>query len=177
MRNMIPRKMVSSRFKHNPIWFYHLYIKKTKGSKWEFYGEYDSADSAIADAQLYRPYDYKIVRKTSHIRYYHEEHNPVCPKCGDDKIKTWHSGGYWKAQCQRCLWHGLEKSLKNPLLETVGAAAVTGVGLGVGFKAVDWATKRFRKNPIRRRKVSRKGLSILPLALVGGLAWLIWRNR
>lgn len=36
----------------------------------------------------------------------------LCPKCGSNKIETWRAGGYNKARCLVCLWHGLLKSLK-----------------------------------------------------------------
>ena len=35
-----------------------------------------------------------------------------CPKCDNKNILIWYSGGRYKAQCQSCLWHGLQKSLK-----------------------------------------------------------------
>ena len=152
--------------------------------------------------------------------------------------------------CRKCAKEGKFR-LVNPLLETLGASAITGLGLGAGFvgakKVLDkvWKNPKLpmsemarmlkgmvtesdmgqlrpvlgtdkviavlediarrrslrttlpvysalieltghklpartvygRKNPIKRRKVRRKGLPILPLALIGGLAYLIYKNR
>ena len=43
------------------------------------------------------------------------------------------------------------KKRKNPILETIGAAAITGVGIGAGFKVVDAAWNKMfkRKNPAK----------------------------
>ena len=64
----------------------------------------------------------------------------------------------------------------NPLLETIGTAALTGVGLGVGFKAVNWGTsKLLGKNPVpwsknkSRVKLSREGPRQIKVVTAKGL--------
>jgi len=50
-------------------------------------------------------------------------------------------------------WGRRNLVVMNPLLETIGTAAITGAGLGLGFKGVDWATRKLiRKNPVIRGK-------------------------
>ena len=33
-----------------------------------------------------------------------------CPKCLKSDFKTWYGGGFHKAQCLHCFWHGLSDS-------------------------------------------------------------------
>jgi len=42
-------------------------------------------------------------------------------------------------------WHVFIKgSIKNPILETLSSAVISGIGLGAGFKGLDWGLKKIR---------------------------------
>ena len=53
------------------------------------------------------------------------------------------------------IYHQIPTS-KNPILPTIGAAAVTGIGLGIGFKAVSWATDKLLKNSKKESRMTKR---------------------
>ena len=85
----------------------------------------------------------------------------ICGKCAPRKLlphgkfeerMDWLRKHYKSAHPQAFKsWYknpGILRAVTNPIFETIGSAAITGVGLGAGFRAVDWATKKIgRKNP------------------------------
>ena len=71
--------------------------------------------------------------------------NPTirCPKCGSYNTDTWKHGGHRYYICYKCHheWKG-RHGIDNPVLETIGAGMLTGIGVGAGFMAVRQVAKK-----------------------------------